>query len=93
MPPFPVQPEGLVASDGKSVVGVFLGCRPVNIFFMKSLCEWNLFVEDSLCIPLQNVEWACGFTGIRIFSASSNYPLSPKPGSSHRDGVTTSRLG
>ena len=59
MPPFPVQREGLLASNGKSVVGIqacFLDAGHINIFFMKSFSEQNLFVEDSLCIPLRNVE-------------------------------------
>ena len=88
MPPFPVQPEGLVASDGKSVVGIqvcFLDAGHINIFFMKSFSERDLFVEDSLCIPLQNVERSCGFTMIGAFLASRIYPPFPKPGSSHRD--------
>ena len=68
----------------------------INIFFMKSFCERNLFVEDSLRIPQQNDERSCGFTRIRgfcFFLASSIYPPFPKPGSSHRDGMITSRLG
>ena len=96
MPPFPVQPEGLVASDRKSVVGVWvclLDAGHINIFFMKSFCERNLFVENTLHIPLQNVERSYGFTRVRAFLASSIYPSFPKPGSSHRDGVTTSHLG
>ena len=95
MPPFPVQPEGLVASDGKSGVGIqvcFLDAGHINIF-IKSFSEQNLFVEDSLCIPLQNVERSYGLTMIGAFLASRIYPLFPKPGSSHRDGVTTSRFG
>ena len=94
MPPFPVQPEGLVASDGKSVVGVqvcFLDAGHINIF-MKSFSERNLFVEDSLCIPLQNVERSYCLTMIGAFFASLIYPPFPKPGSSHRDGVTTSHF-
>ena len=60
---------------------------------MKSFSERNLFVEDSLCIPLQNVERSYGLTMIGAFLASRIYPPFPKPGSSHRDGVTTSCFG
>ena len=59
---------------------------------MKSFCERKLFVEDSLCIPLQIVERSCGFTVIRAFWPVA-FTLFPKPGSSHWDGITTSCLG
>ena len=61
---FPIHPEGLVSSDGKPVVGIqvcLLDTDHVNVFCMQFLCEWDLLVVDTLCIPLKNVEWSWSF--------------------------------
>ena len=62
MPPFPVQPEGLVASDGKSVVGVrvcLLDAGHINIFYMKSSCERNLCCNSTVIKPIINKPGVC----------------------------------